>query len=156
MATRAIDPFFEEVGKFLGVPSGEIRLRQSRTAGEFTCTGPRPKPTKQIPDLPRVTNYCFTFVIKTHPPRALCAAYQQEYAELQAQLPALIQAGAWDDVAAVAQRLSELQQAISSTCRIRERVITYCIFPDDWFDDPFAGGRTLPTKPPIPPLMASR
>jgi len=27
---------------------------------------------------------------------------------------------------------------------------------DDWFDDPFAGGRTLPPKPPIPPLTPSR
>lgn len=27
---------------------------------------------------------------------------------------------------------------------------------DDWFDDPLAGGRTLPPKPPIPPLTPSR
>lgn len=26
---------------------------------------------------------------------------------------------------------------------------------DDWFDDPFAGGKTLPPKPPIPPLKPS-
>lgn len=27
---------------------------------------------------------------------------------------------------------------------------------DEWFDDPFAGGRTLPPKPPIPPLTPLR
>ena len=27
---------------------------------------------------------------------------------------------------------------------------------DEWFNDPFAGGRTLPPKPPIPPLAPSR
>ncbi len=27
---------------------------------------------------------------------------------------------------------------------------------DEWFDDPFAGGQTLPPKPPIPPLEPSR
>lgn len=27
---------------------------------------------------------------------------------------------------------------------------------DGWFDDPFAGGRILPPKPPIPPLTPSR
>jgi hypothetical protein len=26
---------------------------------------------------------------------------------------------------------------------------------DEWFDDPFAGGRTLPPKPPVPPLTPS-
>ena len=156
MPSRAIEPFFANVGKFLGVPPGEIRLRQSKTPGEFTCIGPRPKPTKQIPDLPKVHNYCFTFVLRTPPPRALCDAYQQEYDQLRAQLTVLIQAGAWDDVAAVAQRLSELETAIRNTCRVRERAITYCIFPDEWFDDPFAGGRTLPPKPPIPPLTPSR
>lgn len=156
MSSRAIEPFFANVGKFLGVPPGEIRIRHSKTPGEFTCFGPRPKPTKLIPDIPKVQNYCFTFVIKTPPPRALCAAYQQEYNQLSAQLAALIQAEAWDDVVAVAQRLSELQTAILSTCRVRERTITYCVFPDEWFDDPFLGGRTLPPKPPIPPLAPSR
>lgn len=27
---------------------------------------------------------------------------------------------------------------------------------DEWFDDPFAGGRTLPPEPPIPPLTPPR
>jgi hypothetical protein len=27
---------------------------------------------------------------------------------------------------------------------------------DEWFDDPFAGGRTLPSNPPIPPLRQPR
>ena len=156
MSSPAIDPFFENVGKFLGVPPGEIRLRLSKTPGEFTCIGPRPKQTKKIPDLPKVHNYCFTFVLGTPPPRDLCDAYQQEYDQLKAQLSELIQAGAWDDVITVAQRLSELERAINNICLTRGRVITYCIFPNEWFDDPFAGGRTLPPQPPIPPLTPSR
>lgn len=156
MSTQAIDPFLTEVGRYLGVPPEEIRIKQSNIAGEFTCFGPTPKPSKQVPDLPQVRNYCFTFVLKIPPPRELCAAYHQEYNSLTVQLQALIQASAWDEVAAVAQRLSELQTAINSTCQIRERAIKYCIFPDDWFNDPFADGRTLPPKPPIPPLMPSR
>lgn len=156
MSTQSIDPFLKTVGRFLGIRPDEIRIKQSRIPGEFTCFGPTPKPSKQVPDLPQVRNYCFTFVLKTPPPRALCAAYQQEYNTLTAQLRALIQAAAWDEVAAVAHRLSELQAAINSTCRIRERAVTYCVFPDDWFNDPFAGGRTLPPKPPIPPLTPSR
>ncbi len=151
-----IDPFLANVGKFLGVPPEEIRLRHLETPGEFICIGPIPKPIKQIPDLPKMSNYCFSFVIKTEPPRALCNAYQQEYNELKDQLLTLIEAEAWDDVVAVAQRLSELENAISSTCQVRERAIKYCIFPDEWFDDPFAGGRTLPPKPPIPPLTPPR
>ena len=153
MSSRAIDPFFEKLGEFLGVPPEEIRLRQSNIPGEFTCIGP--KPTKRLPDLPQVHNYCFTLVTKLEPPRYLCDAYQQEYDQLREQLTALIQAQAWDDVAAVAQRLSALQKAIRSICRVRERAITYCIFPEEWVEDPFAGGQTIPLKPPIPPLSPS-
>ena len=157
MSKSAADPFFAKVGKFLGVKPGEILLIQSKILGELTLIGPRPKPTKQIPDIPQVINYCFTFVLKTPPPRALCNAYRQEYNELTALLPELIEAGAWDDVIAIAQRLRELGTLIRNTCQVRERAITYCIFPEDeWFNDPFAGGRTLPPIPPIPPLRKSR
>jgi len=155
MPKQAMDPFLVAVGKHLGVRPDDIRIRHSRTPGEFTCFGPTPRPSKDVPDLPQVRNYCFTIVLKVPPPRALCAAYRREYNSLVAQLQALVQAAEWEEVAAVARRLSELQAAIASTCRIRERTITYCVFPDDWFNDPFAGGRTLPPKPPIPPLTPS-
>ena len=156
MSSPEIDAFFANVGKFLGVPPEEIRLYESKIPGEFTCIGPRPKSTEKLPELPKVHNYCFSFVIKTPPPLALCEAYQQEYSQLKEQLPALIEAELWDDVAAVAQRLSELEYAISKACYDRERKITYCTFPDEWFDDPFVGGRTLPPQPPIPPYRPSR
>jgi hypothetical protein len=129
MPRESIDPFFETIGKYLGVPPEEIRIRQSATPGEFTCVGPRPKPSKRVPDLPKELDYCFSFVLKLDPPRALCAAYQRERDELKAQLAELVEAEEWDDVAAVAQRLSALQAAIQGTCRKRSRVITYCIFP---------------------------
>jgi len=151
MSSRAIDPFFANVGKFLGVPPGEIRVIHSETPGEFTCFGPRPLPTKQIPDIPKVRNYCFTIVIKTKPPGALCNAYRQEYDQLLQQLDALIEAQEWDDVIAVTQRLKELEKAIRN-CRLRVRTIKYCIYPDDVFEDPFVGGGTLPPRPDPGPL----
>jgi len=156
MSNHTVDPFFTKIGKFLGVPAAKIHLNHSISPGDFMCIGPNPKPTKPIPDLPQIHNYCFTFVIKIEPPRALCTAYRQEYAQLRAQLQALVTAGEWEDVADVALRLSELEVVIRNTCRVRERAITYCIFPDEWFDDPFAGGRTLPPVPPIPPLLRLR
>ena len=144
MSSHEIDPFIKTVGKFLGVPPEKIRFRQSKVPGGFTLVGPRPKPTKQIPDVPHihVENYCFTFVLNIEPPRAICDAYQTEYDALVAQLPALIAAAAWDEVAVVAERLSELATLISSTCRPRDRAITYCIFPEEWFEDP--GSRPKP------------
>ena len=152
MSSPEIDPFFEDVGEVLGVPPEKIRLRQAKIPGEFTLAGPGPQAIKPLIDLPQIRNYCFTFVLKTPPPRAICDAYQQEYDQLREQLPGLIEAEAWDDLAAVGQRLSELETAIRNTCRIRERAITYCIFPDDWFEDPFRGEPTVPGRPPIPPL----
>lgn len=153
MAKRMKDPFLENVGKFLGVPAAEIQLRQSRSPGNFTVIGPRPPKIKQIPDVQGIDSYCFTFVLKlSDPPRAICDAYIEELNDLKRQLRALIGGGAWLDVIAVIQRIMELESAIESTCRVRERAITYCIFPEDNFVDPFVGGRTLPPKPPIPPL----
>ena len=134
----------------MGVPPEEIRLRLSKTPGALTCIGPRPKATKNIPDLPKVQNYCFTFVLGTPPPRDLCDAYEIEYAQLKAELAELIEAEAWDDATAVLQRLSELERLIDNICRTRGRAITYCVFPDEWFEDPFVGGRMLPSKPPTP------
>ena len=149
MAKQKTDRFLATVGKHLGVPPDEIHLRQSKTPGHFALLGPRPK---SRPELPRVRNYCFTFVLKTPPPHNLCNAYRQEYDELVIQLEALIEAAAWEEVEAVAQRLAELQAALDGICQSRERAITYCVFPNDWFEDPFVGDRTLPLKPPIPPL----
>lgn len=151
LASRAIDPFFKNVGKFLGVPPGEIRLSLSNTPGEFTLFGPFPRARKELIEIPVGQNYCFTFVIKLAPPRGLCNAYRAEYAQLKAQLQALIEAEAWDEVTTVVERINELKRAINDICIFREHVYTYCIFPDEWA--PILPGMPTPWEGPWPPPM---
>lgn len=157
MSNRTVDPFFVKIGEFLGVAPEEIILKQPKIPGELTCFGPKPKPSKLIPNIPQISNICYTFVLPLPAPLALCEAYQREYDELRAHLQELWESGAWEDVSAVAQRLSVLESLIEDICKKpRERVFEYCIFPDELFNDPFAGGQELPPKPPIPPLRKSK
>ncbi|KAA3616879.1 MAG: hypothetical protein D8M58_17920 [Calditrichaeota bacterium] len=128
MNKQKIDPFFLGLGKALGVPPDKIGLKHSKFPGEITCIGPKPKLKKEFPELPYEFEYCFTWVIKIAPPHFLCNAWREEYDDLKQQLPALINSEQWEEVQIIVEKLKSLRIALDG-CRVRERVITYCIFP---------------------------
>ena len=138
------DEFFSNLGDHLGVPKDKIILKTNNRIGEFTCGGPKPERfpelpgsgrlpelpgAEHIPELPWELEYCITVVLESPPPKFLCEAYRHEYKELTSQLDSLVAAKEWEELAIVAQRLSELKSALDNFCKSKKRTITYCIFP---------------------------
>ena len=130
--SKKLDPFFVAIGKELGVDPAEIRLKNAEDPREITCIGPKPTLKYKLPDewpWPIDDEYCFTFVLDLSLPRTVCAAWRVEYETLQQSLQLLIQQEAWEEVAEVAHRLTELAQGLENCRRTRSRTIRFCIFP---------------------------
>lgn len=143
------DEFFEAIGREFGVPPERLNLHHSLQPGPLVIEGPPPR-IKGRPQIPNVKNYCFTYVLRLPPP-PICESYRQEYDDLVAQLGNLVEQQQWADVAVVAERLAALRGIIDSACVFKERVIRYCVFPDEWFADPLRGYKPFPVDPPPRP-----
>ena len=144
-----IDELLVKVGDYLGVPPERLAINPKLKNGiinivgpapskinDFTCPEPFPRPpfplpSPEIPELPRVFDYCFTIVLDLPPPTYICLILQAEYNELKANISNLVQEELWGELAVVAARLEELRQEMKSTCQKRTKVVTYCIFPTD-------------------------
>ncbi len=151
MSIEATDPLIARIAEHFQVSPEKIRLRLGGTPDTITIEGPKPaRPAR--PDIPNVRTYCFTETLRLPPFNAMCQAYREEYASLQAALEQLIADEAWVEVAAVASRLAELSRSIDGCDEERTRVVRYCVFPDEWFEDPLADYGLVPERPPVPPL----